>query len=136
MTEALLNNKGEGTMAGEPTITVIGRIGQDPNVNFSKDGKAVANFSVGVTPSARVNDTWQDKDTMWFSVSLWRNAEEFVNTANKGALVMATGRLTLNTYTSKDGEQKTSWQIDADAVGIVPTPQRARETVAVDSVPW
>lgn len=120
-------------MSGEPLVTVMGRLGADPEVNFSKEGKAVANFSVGCTPSVRTNDQWVDKDTIWFRVSLWRNAEEFVETATKGALVVVTGKLSVRTYTSKAGEAKTEIGIEADGVGIMPAKKKRATT---EPAPW
>jgi single-strand DNA-binding protein len=121
-------------MAGEPTITVIGRLGADPEIRFTDNGKSVANCSVAVTPRRLTDGEWQDRDTMWFSVSLWRNAEDFVENARKGSLVVATGRFATRVYKTKDGEQRTEMTLEADGIGIMPaTTKVAKQT---DEAPW
>ena len=121
-------------MAGEPTVTVIGRLGADPELRFTNEGKPVSNFSVGCTPSVRVNNEWQNKETLWFRVSLWRNAEDFVETATKGTLVVATGRFSVRTYETKDGEKRTEMVLDADGVGIMPATKSVK--AVTEDVPW
>ena len=37
-------------------VTLIGRLGQDPEIRFSGDGKAIATFSVAT------NESWKNKD--------------------------------------------------------------------------
>lgn len=118
-------------MAGEPTITVIGRLGNDPDIHFTQTGRAVANFSVACTPVTKDNDEWVEKDTMWYRVSLWKNSEEFIETVSKGSLVVVTGKLGQRTYETKDGETRTDATIDADVVGVVPTKKKKQE-----DAPW
>lgn len=119
-------------MAGEPTIQFTGRLGSDPDINFTQSGRAVANMSVAVTPRTKDGDAWVDKDTLWFRVSLWRNAEAAVNEFVKGDLVTVTGKFANNTYTTKEGELKTALEVDADFVGLIPTEKKSAGT----DVPW
>ena len=111
-------------MAGEPTVTFTGRLGNDPEIHFTQSGRAVANCSVAVTPRTKDGDNWIDKDTLWFRVSLWRNAEPAVNELQKGDLVTVTGKLSHNLYESKDGGTKSSLEVDADFVGLIPTEKK------------
>jgi len=123
-------------MANEPLITVTGRVGNDPNLRFSPEGKAVINFSLAVTPSQKTGDGWVDKETIWFSCSLWRHAEAAADQLSKGQLVVVTGRLSIKSYTSKTGEAKTDLVIDADGFGITPTPGKAGAPKQVDEPAW
>jgi single-strand DNA-binding protein len=118
-------------MAGEPTVTFTGRLGNDPEINFTQTGRAVANLSVAVTPTTKDGDKWIDKDTIWFRVSLWRNAEAAVNEFVKGDLVTVAGKFAYTTYTTKEGATKTALEIDADYVGLIPTEKKTKE-----DVPW
>lgn len=118
-------------MAGEPTVTLTGRIGNEPQINFTQTGRAVANISVAVTPSTKDGDKWIDKDTLWFRVALWRNAEAAVEELQKGDLVTVAGKLSQNTYTNKEGETKITLEIDADYVGLIPTTKKQSE-----EAPW
>lgn len=112
-------------MAGEPTVTITGRVGNDPDVNFTQAGKAIAKFSLACTPFAKDDTGWVEKDTIWFRVSLWKNAEEFVEAVTKGALVTVTGRLNQRSYETKAGESRTELTVDTDAVGVIPVKAKA-----------
>jgi single-strand DNA-binding protein len=118
-------------MAGEPTIVAVGRLGNDPDISFTQTGRAVANFSVAVTPRTKDNETWIDKDTLWYRVSLWKNAEEFVDSASKGMLVGFSGKFATHTYETKAGETKTDLAVDADWVGVIPTRKRDAQSAEV-----
>jgi single-strand DNA-binding protein len=120
-------------MAGEPTVTFTGRLGNIPEINFTKTGRAVANLNVAVTPSTKDGDTWVDKDTIWFKVSLWRNAEAAADEFQKGDLVSVSGKFAHASYTNKDGETKTSLEVDADYVGLIPTLKKTKEST---DAPW
>jgi single-strand DNA-binding protein len=117
-------------MAGEPLVTVTGRIGSDPDVNFTQAGKAIAKFSLACTPFVKDGAEWVEKDTIWFRVSLWKNAEEFVEAAVKGSLVTLSGRLNQRTYETKAGESRTELNLDADAAGIVPVKAKSKKIEA------
>lgn len=124
-------------MANEPTISLTGRIGNDPQIGFTASGRSVANFSVAVTPRTKDGDTWIDKDTLWFRVSLWKNAEAAVEEIVKGDLVTITGKFANPTFTTKDGDTKTSLEIDADFVGVIPTQKTHGKTEPQSEVaPW
>jgi single-strand DNA-binding protein len=114
-------------MANEPLITVTGRVGNDPDLRFSSEGKAVLNFSLASTPSQKTATGWEEKETMWFKVGLWKNAEAVCEALNKGQLVVVTGRLSIKSYVNKAGETKTEMVIDADGMGITPTQPKATQ---------
>jgi len=114
-------------MAGEPTITIIGRLGFDPDARFTKEGKCFATFSIGCTPSIKQDGEYKQGETMWFKVTMWKNAEDFVETATKGTQVVVTGKLSLNSYKTKTGEDKTEYVITADGVGIVPNENKKKK---------
>lgn len=122
-------------MAGEPTVTFTGRLGNDPDINYTKTGRAVANLNVAVTPSTKDGDTWVDKDTIWFKVSLWRNAEAAADEFVKGDLVSVAGKFAHASYTNKDGETKTSLEVDADYVGLIPTTKSGKKAESAEA-PW
>jgi single-strand DNA-binding protein len=127
------NSKGQG-MANEPTISLVGRLGNDPEVGFSSSGRAVVNLSVAVTPRVKdQNDKWIDKDTLWFRVNLWKNAEAAADELTKGDYVAVTGRFSNPSYTAKDGATKSALEINADYVAIIPTQKTHGQS---EEAPW
>lgn len=124
-------------MANEPTISLTGRLGNDPQIGFTGSGRAVANFSVAVTPRTKDGDNWIDKDTLWFRVSLWKNAEAAVEELVKGDYVAITGKFSNPSFTTKDGAEKTALEIDADFVGIIPTKKtHGQPEPQSETAPW
>lgn len=94
------------------TITVIGNVGQDPELKYTASGKPIAKFSVADT---RGKD--EAKQTQWHRVTVFdEQAEVVVEQVRKGARVLVTGRLQIDEYTDKDGNKRTSYDIVADDV--------------------
>ena len=54
-------------------VMIIGNLGRDPEMRYTPNGRAVTEFSVAVTHSARDPQTgeWADESTDWFRVTVW-----------------------------------------------------------------
>lgn len=102
-------------------ITIVGNIGEDPELRFTPSGAAVATFSVAVTPRRfdRNTNEWKDGDATWYRVNVWRHlAENVAETLAKGMRVIVVGSLAARPWENKDkGTSGTSWEITADAIG-------------------
>src|SRR4051812_50116487 len=63
-------------MAGETVITIIGNLTADPELRFTPQGAAVANFTVASTPRTfdRQAQEWKDGDALFMRCSVWRDA--------------------------------------------------------------
>ncbi|MGX1631239.1 single-stranded DNA-binding protein [Streptomyces albidoflavus] len=106
-------------MAGETPITVVGNVVADPELRFTPSGAAVANFRLASTPRTfdRQTNEWKDGDTLFLSVSVWRQqAENVAESIKRGDRVIVVGRLGQRHY-EKDGERKSSYEIQAEDVG-------------------
>ena len=107
-------------MAGETTITVIGNLTADPELRFTPNGAAVANFTVASTPRTfdRQTNEWRDGDSMFINCSVWRQyAENVAESLSKGTRVIVSGRLKSRSYETREGEKRTVFEIDVDEVG-------------------
>lgn len=107
-------------MAGETVITVVGNLTADPELRFTPNGAAVANFTVASTPRTfdRQTNEWKDGETLFLRCSIWREAAENVaESLTKGMRVVAQGRLKARSYQDRDGNNRTSWEMDVDEVG-------------------
>jgi len=95
-------------------LTIVGRIGRDPELRFTQDGKAVANFSVATDHGRDDN-----KKTTWHNiVAFGTMAENAVRSFTKGTRVICSGRLDVSEYETKDGEKKKKTELIADALGV------------------
>lgn len=107
-------------MAGETPITLIGNLTSDPELRFTPNGAAVANFTVASTPRTfdRQTNEWKDGDAMFLNCSVWRQyAENVAESLTKGARVIVSGRLKSRSYETREGEKRTVFEVDVDEVG-------------------
>lgn len=100
-------------------VTLIGRLGQDPEIRFTGEGNAVASFSVAT------NESWKSKDgniqerTEWTKVTVFgATAEKYVQPyVKKGTLVYVEGSLKTDKWQDKDGNDKYSTGVVANNYG-------------------
>ena len=107
-------------MAGDTIITVIGNLTADPELRFTPNGAAVANFTVASTPRTfdRQTNEWKDGDAMFLNCSVWRQyAENVAESLTKGMRVIVSGRLKSRSYETREGEKRTVFEVDVDEVG-------------------
>lgn len=101
-------------------VTIVGRIGQDPELKFGNNGKAIARFSV--VTSRRVLDKatneWSDSDTTWWNCTAFGAlAENIAESLEKGCAVIVTGRAASESWNDKNtGEKRTAMKVIADEV--------------------
>lgn len=92
--------------------TLIDRLGRDPEVRYMANGDAVANFFI------TTEEQWKDRDgnrqarTEWHSIILYRKLGEIAGRyLCKGGLVYIEGRIQSRKCTSKDGIERTVYEI-------------------------
>lgn len=98
------------------TITIAGRLGEDPNLRYTQAGKAVANLRLAHSKRKQVNGEWvDDGPTLWLDVTCWEGrAERITEQARKGDEILVTGRLAVREH---DG--KLYHGIQSDAVAVI-----------------
>jgi len=102
-------------MAGDTIITVVGNLTADPELRYTQNGLAVANFTIASTP--RVFE-WKDGEALFLRASVWREfAEHVASSLSKGSRVIAQGRLKQRSYETKEGEKRTSIELEIEEIG-------------------
>jgi single-strand DNA-binding protein len=107
-------------MAGETIITVVGNLTADPELRYTQTGLPVANFTIASTPRNfdRQANEWKDGEALFLRASVWREfAEHVAGSLTKGSRVVATGRLKQRSYETKEGEKRTSIELEVDEIG-------------------
>ncbi|MDR1807120.1 MAG: single-stranded DNA-binding protein [Propionibacteriaceae bacterium] len=107
-------------MAGETTITIVGNLTADPELRFTPNGAAVANFTVASTPRTfdRQTNEWRDGEAMFLNCSVWRQvAENVAESLQKGMRVIVQGRLRSRSYETRDGDRRTVFEVEVDEIG-------------------
>ncbi|MGO2746490.1 single-stranded DNA-binding protein [Microbacterium sp.] len=107
-------------MAGETVITVVGNLTADPELRYTQNGLPVANFTIASTPRTfdRQANEWKDGDALFLRASVWREfAEHVAGSLTKGMRVVAQGRLRQRSYQDREGNQRTSIELEIDEIG-------------------
>ncbi len=107
-------------MAGETVITVVGNLTADPELRYTQNGLAVANFTIASTPRTydRQSNEWKDGEALFLRASVWRDfAEHVASSLTKGMRVVAQGRLKQRSYETKEGEKRTTIELEIDEIG-------------------
>ena len=105
---------------GDTPITVVGNLVADPELRFTPSGAAVANFRVASTPRTYNRDTnqWEDGEALFLTCNVWRQAAENVaESLSKGMRVIVNGRLKQRSYQTREGDNRTVFEIEVDEVG-------------------
>ena len=107
-------------MSGETLTTVIGNLTSDPELRYTQNGLAVANFTIASTPKVfdRAKNEMVDGEALFLRASVWREfAEHVAGSLTKGTRVIAQGRLKQRSYETNTGEKRTSIELEVDAIG-------------------
>lgn len=90
------------------TVTLVGRVGNDPEPRYFDDGKVVLNLSLAVKrkyhPLERKvrNIRSGEEETDWWPLELWgRDAEYVTNYVEKGTRFGVTGSLVMDGWIDK-----------------------------------
>ena len=124
------NTHQENTMAGDTTLTIIGNLTADPELRFSPSGVAVADFTIASTPRRfdKNANEWRDGETLFMRCSIWREAAENVaESLRKGMRVIAVGNLVQRSWDDRDGNKRTTVELQVEEVG--PSLRKAKAVV-------
>jgi single-strand DNA-binding protein len=99
-------------------ITLIGNLGNDPEMRYSNSGEAVANFSLAVSKSWTGASGQKQEKTTWFRVSIWGKSAEAVSTyLKKGSKAMVVGEIEEpRVFTDRDGNHRAALEVKAQTV--------------------
>jgi single-strand DNA-binding protein len=102
-------------MRGVNKVILVGNLGRDPEIRYTRDGTAVANLNLATT------DNWNDANgqkqerTEWHRVVAWGKLAEIAKEyLGKGRQVYIEGRLQTRSWEDKDGNKRYTTEIRAD----------------------
>ncbi len=99
-------------------ITLIGNLGNDPEMRYTPSGVAVASFNLAVNRSWTGQDGQRQDKTTWFRVSVWNKQAETVSQyLSKGRQVLVIGEMEeARAYTDREGNSRASLEVKAQSV--------------------
>ncbi|MHA2202017.1 MAG: single-stranded DNA-binding protein [Candidatus Thorarchaeota archaeon] len=104
-------------------VTVIGRLGRDPEIRYLDSGQTVCDISVASDYKYNTKDGTQVSETTWWRVAFWGPVAENVNKyMKKGRLVYVEGRMRPDengnprVWKSSEGESRASYEMTGDQI--------------------
>jgi single-strand DNA-binding protein len=98
-------------------VTLSGNLTDDPDLRFTPNGTAVANFRLAVTARIKDGDNWRDGDTSYFRINVWRQlAEHAADSLTKGDRAVVIGRLKSRSWETPEGDKRSVVEVEADEV--------------------
>ena len=93
-------------------VTLIGNLGQDPDVKTTENGKKVTHFTLATNEVYKNADGQKINETTWHNIVAWNGlAETAGKFLKKGREVAVEGRIVYRTYEDKKGITKNSTEI-------------------------
>ena len=105
-------------MAGVNKVILVGRLGQDPELRYTPDGTAVANFSIATSIEWKDRDSGGKKEkTEWHRIVAWRRLGELCGEyLAKGRQVYIEGRLQTRDWQDRDGNKRYTTEVVATEI--------------------
>ena len=107
-------------MANLNKVTLIGRLGHDPEIRYTQSGSAVANATIAT------NDYWTDKQggkqerTEWHSLVMWGKLADLAQSyLKKGSQVYVEGKLQTRKWEDKEGNERWTTEIVANQMQML-----------------
>lgn len=98
----------------------VGRLGRDSETRFMPDGKAVTNFSIGVSESWKGKDGTKQESTEWVRVSTFGKLAEICGEyLKKGSLVYIQGKMQTRKWQNKEGVDQYTTEIIANEMKML-----------------
>ena len=98
-------------------ITIIGRLGADPELRYTPAGVPVCSFNVATDRTWNNDQGQKQVETTWHRVTVWRKrAEVCAQYLSKGKMVLVTGSVKASGFTNRDGQISASLEVTADQV--------------------
>lgn len=98
--------------------TLVGYVGNDPEMRYTPSGQAVTSFSLATSKKWTGQDGQSHEQTVWWRVQCWqKSAEVAAKYVVKGKLLMVQGELAVpNAYIDRDGKPRASLELRANVL--------------------
>ena len=106
-------------------VMLIGRVGRDPEVRYTTDGRPVASFSIATSKTYKDKNGEKQEKTEWHNIVVWGRSGEFAGEhCKKGSLVYLEGEIQSREYDDRDGNKRKIYEINARDLQMLTWPDR------------
>ena len=107
-------------------IVLMGRLARDPEMRYTQSQTPVCSFRIAVDRDFAGRDGGE-RQTDFIDIVAWRQSAEFVTKYfTRGSMIIVSGRLQMRDWTDRDGNKRTSAEVQAERVWFGET-RRSRE---------
>ena len=106
---------------GVNKVILVGNLGNDPDVKYTADGRAIANISIATTESWKDKNTGEQNDkTEWHRVVFFNRLAEIVSEyLKKGSQVYVEGKLQTRKWQDQSGQDRYTTEIVANEMQML-----------------
>ncbi len=99
-------------------ITLIGNLGNEPELRYTPSGVPVVSFNLAVNKSWTDAEGGKQDKTVWFRVTAWRKlAEIAAQYLAKGKQILVVGEMEdARVFTDKEGNSRASLEVTAQTI--------------------
>jgi single-strand DNA-binding protein len=102
------------------TVTIVGNLGQDPEIRYTSSGVPVANFTVAVNEVYTNKDGQKVKKVHWFKVTAFKRLAEIVGEyCAKGSRIGVRGQLQYRQWQDDEGGNHSLVEIRASELELL-----------------
>lgn len=101
------------------SVQILGNLARDPELRFTKTGRAVAIFTVAATNTYIDSTTNETKEqTAFINCVAWGKLGESVGNLKKGNRMFVEGRIQTRSYETQDNQKRYVTEVVAGFVGV------------------
>ena len=102
------------------TVTLVGFVGNTPEVRETQSGTSIASVSLATTRSYKDAEGNRQSDTEWHRITCFNGVGKCVaEHVTKGAMIMVTGRIHYSRWTDDKGQARYGCEIVAEQVDFL-----------------
>ena len=99
------------------SVQILGNLARDPEVRYTKTGKAVASFTIAATNTYTDSECVAKEQTAFINCVAWGKLGEAVGACKKGERLFVEGRIQTRSYEDSNGQKKYITEVVANFVG-------------------
>ena len=107
-------------------VVLVGRLTRDPELRYTPNGVAVANFNIAV--NRPFSNQQGEREADFINCVVWRRqAENLANYMRKGSLIGVDGRIQTRSYEGQDGKMVYVTEVVADNIQFLESRSASQE---------
>jgi len=115
-------------MSSVNKVFILGRLGKDPEIRYTSEGKPIASFSVATSTYGKDSSGNKTEFTEWHRISAFSKAAEVVDKyVKKGDLIHIEGSLRTKKWVDSNGQEKYATDIVVGRLNLLGSKQGGSE---------